>query len=575
MPSPSDLESSLTTTSDPDHVTKEQIPVSGPDTDTENEHIGLFRRPVPPRFSRKQATPRDDLEPGSEYALIHSRTPARDPDWHDPAVWDDDLVDWDSPNDPANPRNWSMKRKALVTVELGLTTMGASFASSSFSPAFRAIEEAFNISRPVATLSLSLYVLGFAFGPLAFAPLSEMYGRKISFLPAYFIFGIFLIAVATAENIQTVLLCRFFAGLMASAPISNVAGGLADMFDDKSRGLAVVLYSIAVIGGPTVGPLVGASITESYLGWRFTEYITASLIFFIFILDLFFLPETYGPILLQRKANHLRHTTGNWALHSKLDEKELTFKVIIETNLERPLRMLVTEPIILLLATYNAFVYGLLYLLFEAFPIAFEEVRGWSPVVSTLPFLAVLVGVLISAVLQASYQPYFWKQLDKAKAAGKHNNPEARLPPMILGGIFFTIGLFLFGWTSPVTYHWILPVIGATLIGAGFILIFQVGVILAIQPLLTSQNAVNYLIDAFTMHAASAQAANTFFRSLFGAGFPLFAVPMFHNLGVPWASSLLGFIAAAMIPIPLLFMIYGERLRKASRFTPVAKPVKA
>jgi DHA1 family multidrug resistance protein-like MFS transporter len=80
-----------------------------------------------------------------------------------------------------------------------------------------------------------------------------LYGRKISFLPAYLVFGIFLIGVATAENIQTVMLCRFFAGLMASAPISNVAGSLADMYDDKSRGLAVVLYSVAVIGGPTVG----------------------------------------------------------------------------------------------------------------------------------------------------------------------------------------------------------------------------------------------------------------------------------------------------------------------------------
>lgn len=111
-----------------------------------------------------------------------------------------------------------------------------------------------------------------------------------------------MIGVATAENIQTVLLCRFFAGLMASAPISNVAGSLADIYDDKSRGLAVVLYSIAVIGGPTLGPLVGAAITNSYLGWRFTydshtqiaintvslmfhsEYITSFLIFFIFAL---------------------------------------------------------------------------------------------------------------------------------------------------------------------------------------------------------------------------------------------------------------------------------------------------
>jgi MFS family permease len=73
-----------------------------------------------------------------------------------------------------------------------------------------------------------------------FAPISELYGRKISFLPAYFFFGVFLIGVATAENLQTIMLCRFFAGLMASAPISNVAGALADLWDDHDRALAVV-----------------------------------------------------------------------------------------------------------------------------------------------------------------------------------------------------------------------------------------------------------------------------------------------------------------------------------------------
>lgn len=124
---------------------------------------------------------RPDLAPGSEYHLTLSKTPTRMSDEHDPAIWPDDLVDWDSPNDPANPRyawqqlecdlqgraradmlyrNWLLRKKVIVTVQLGITTMGASFASSSFSPAFGAIEQVFGISRTVATLSLSLFVLG-------------------------------------------------------------------------------------------------------------------------------------------------------------------------------------------------------------------------------------------------------------------------------------------------------------------------------------------------------------------------------------------------------------------------------
>lgn len=221
--------------------------------------------------------------------------------------------------------------------------------------------------------------------------------------------------------------------------------------------------------------------------------------------------------------------------------------------------MLFTEPIIFSLAVYNAFVYGLLYLLFEAFPIEFQEHRGWTPVEGSLIFLAVLVGVVISGGIQASYQPIFWKQLEKAHQEGKKNNPEARLPPMMCGAILFAAGLFMFGGGSGEKKSAAISIVGAGMIGSGFILIFQ--------------NAVNYLIDAFTVHAASAQAANTFLRSLAGAGFPLFATPMFHKLGVNWASFLLGFIGVALIPIPFLFYIFGERLRGLSRYDP-NKPMK-
>jgi DHA1 family multidrug resistance protein-like MFS transporter len=210
--------------------------------------------------------------------------------------------------------------------------------------------------------------------------------------------------------------------------------------------------------------------------------------------------------------------TGNWALHTKFDEEELTGKAVLEKHLARPLVMLATEPIILSLAIYNSFVYGLLYLLFEAFPIEYQENRGWTPVQSSLVFFAVLIGVCISGVIQASYQPFFWKKLDKAHDKGKKNDPEARLPPMMLGGVLFAAGLFWFGGSSGNDKSPAIGIVGAGCIGAGFILIFQ--------------NAVNYLIDAFTIHAASAQAANTFLRSLAGAGFPLFATPMFKNLGV-------------------------------------------
>ena len=124
----------------------------------------------------------------------------------------------------------------------------------------------------------------------------------------------------------------------------------------------------------------------------------------------------------------------------------------------------------------------------------------------------------------------------------------------MMGGSFaFSAGMFIFGWTSFPHIHWIAPCIGLVLMGIGFFTIFQ--------------SALNYLIDTFQRYSASAIAANTFLRSLFAAVFPLFVHPMFRNLGVPWASSLLGFISVAMIPIPFLFYIYGPRIRKRGKFT--------
>ncbi|KAF8858003.1 MFS general substrate transporter [Acephala macrosclerotiorum] len=424
---------------------------------------------------------------------IDSRYESHEPD--DPGNWPDNIVTWHGEKDPNNPMNWPIGKKIRRTVLLGITTMGASFASSSFSPTFNQISEEFGVSTEIATLSLSLYVLGFALGHW-----------KVAFLPAYFIFGI-LIAVATAENLQTIMICRLFAGLMASAPISNTAGALADLWNDHDRAWQLLVlpgFSIAVIGGPTVGPLVGSSITGSHLGWRWTEYITAIMIFLIFAIDVFFLPETYASI--------------------------------VEKHISQPLMILITEPIILCLAIYNAFVYGLLCLLcllFEAFPIEYEQVRSWTPVQGSLVFLAVLIDV----------------KLDRAHEKCLKNDPETRLPPMMLGAILFVASLFWVGGGAAKDKSPAIGIVGAGCIGAGFILIFQ--------------NAVNYLIDAFTVHAASAQAANTFLRSLAGAGFPLFATPMFHNLGVNWASYLLGFIAVALIPILVLF--YASISDKAGR----------
>lgn len=123
-------------------------------------------------------------------------------------------------------------------------------------------------------LGLTLLLLGFGFGPLIWAPLSELYGRKPAVLVPYFIAAIFSFGTATAKDIQTVLITRFFAGFFSSAPITNTDGVLGDIWSPDQRGAAIVGYAMAVVGGPILGPIVGGAIVQSYLGWRWTELVS-------------------------------------------------------------------------------------------------------------------------------------------------------------------------------------------------------------------------------------------------------------------------------------------------------------
>ena len=299
--------------------------------------------------------------------------------------------------------------------------------------------------------------------------------------------------------------------------------------------------------------VIGAALTvKRHLGWRWTEYIEAIWVFTIFAMTAIFLPEVYAPVLLKRRAASLRKSTGNSAYWHPHEKVKLDFNSIITKHLARPLRMLFTEPMVTCIALYASFVYALLYLTLEVFPIVFAENRHYSLVVSTLPFLGLFAGVCFAVLINLANQPRYMRIVDQN---GGRPVPEGRLPPMLVGGLLFAIGLFWFGWTAGPKYPWALPTVAAGFIGAGFNVIFQ--------------QCINFLVDTYGLYAASAVSANTFLRSLLASSFPLVAKPMFHNLGVGPAMSILGGIACLALPVPLIFMRYGRKLRSMSSFAPV------
>ncbi|KAK9466138.1 major facilitator superfamily domain-containing protein [Lipomyces arxii] len=492
---------------------------------------------------RRREKPRSDLPAfggGKDYP----------PDALDQEIY---LVDFDGADDPLHPQNWSLKRKLKIMAILGFATFVVAWGSSSFAPSTVFIREVFHVGSVVSYLSISLYVFGFASGPLLWAPLSELYGRRLVILVSIFICAIFHMGVATSRDIQTVMLCRFFAGFFGASLLAVVPAAFADVFGNKSRGVAIALFSAAVFTGPIIAPPVNGFIVESYLGWRWTAYLTSIMGFASVVPVVFYMEETYAPSVLVAKAQYLRQETGNWCIRARQEESDFNFKELVEHNLSRPLRMLFQEPILFLITVYIAFIYGILYLLLEAYPIIFYEGYHMPFAVAQLPYLSVVVGQLFGGVIVLSFEPMTYR---RTMANGGRPIPEVRLLPTMIGAVLFTIGLFWLTWTGayPQNVHWLAPTFAGLFIGAGLITIFL--------------SAINYIVESYLMFAASALAANTFLRSAFGGSFPLFASIMFHNLGTQWAGTLLGCIAFILIPVPVLFYVFGKRLRKASKYAP-------
>jgi DHA1 family multidrug resistance protein-like MFS transporter len=436
----------------------------------------------------------------------------------------------------------------VQSIIFSFITFVASFSSAIFSSAIPQVSHEFHVSTEVGVLGITLYVLGFAFGPIAWGPGSELLGRKKPLVVAMFGFAIFAVAAATAKDYQTLMLSRFFSGFFAAGPLAIVPACFADMYDDSQRGIAITAFAMAVFCGPFASPFVGGFIADSHLRWRWTMYI-ASIMGWLSTFLTLFLKETYAPAILVAKAGRIRRETKNFAIHAKQEEVEVDFLELIDENFMRPVRMLFTEPIIFLITLYMSFIYGLIYLFLGAYPIVFQGVHGMNEGVGGLPFIGLIVGQLCGGIYIMIDQVQYKKKLVRNHGV---QVPEWRLPPVIVGAVAFAIGLFWFGWTGwNKSIHWLAPTFSGVITGFGILCIFL--------------QCFNYIIDTYLMFAASAIAANSLLRSFFGAGFPLFADQMFHNLGIQWAGTLLGCLATIMIPIPVVFYLWGHKVRGWSK----------
>ncbi|KAL9051393.1 MAG: hypothetical protein Q9162_006047 [Coniocarpon cinnabarinum] len=378
------------------------------------------------------------------------------------------------------------------------------------------------------TLLVSVWEVGEAVGPLLTASLSEIYGRCPIYNFVNVVFVVFSVACALSNNASMLAAFRFFNGIGDGSLALN-ASVVGDMFRQEERGLPVALMAFPPLIGPVAGPIIGGYLTDA-AGWQWAFWLSAitggvctgafGLVY----------RETYRPRLRQvheKKAQRQQH-------HQHISQSRVKSNAsFLLKDLLRPIHMLFTSKIVLLLSAYVSIVYGLNYILLTTMVEVFENVYGFSQGAAGLSYLGL--------------NRYVKHQ---SRKTGKME-PEHRLPVMLVGAILVPLGFFLYGWTAEKGVFYVVPMIGTGIVGFGFF-----ATTIPLQA---------YLVDAFGDYAASAVAATVVSRCVVAAVLPLAGPPLYDRLGLGWGNSVLGFIAVAFVPVPVLFMRYGRRLRAETK----------
>lgn len=462
------------------------------------------------------------------------------------------IVGWEGDQDPEYPPNFAPGRKWFVTGLLSTQAFMTPFASSIIAPAISYIASEFAIPDITkSAMPVSIFLLGYAVGPLFLSPLSEIYGRRIVMISSTLAFCVFLVGCALSPSIELLIFFRFMCGVGGSA--SQTIGGavIADLFPVAERGNAMSVWILGPILGPSLAPLIGGFVAET-IGWRWSNWITCTPTSVLLLVMVFIYPETRHDVLIRRKTMMLVKTLNRPDLcscYAEEGEKSAGRKTILASSLIRPLKLLFSSAIIFVISLYVAFGYGCLYLLFNTIPMVFRGSYNWSVGVSGVVYLALLLGYLIGLSAFSLLSDKTVRHMTEAN--GGIYEAEMRLPFCVYFASVLPVSFFWYGWSSDQAIHWSVPILGLVLFGIGF-----EGLWLPTQI---------YLVDAYPRYAASALAASSVMRSIIAAFLPLAGPAMYERLGVGWGNSILGFISLAMVPIPALIYKFGGRIRQKER----------
>ncbi|KAJ5203634.1 uncharacterized protein N7498_004513 [Penicillium cinerascens] len=448
--------------------------------------------------------------------------------------------------DKENPRTWPVWYKSFIVAAMSFSTTIVVVYTTMYTSGVDGIQKEFDVSsKIIVLLGLTTNLFGLAFGSVVLSSLSEIYGRRPIYLISVFLFGVLILPVALANSIEAILISRFFGGFFGGTMISSAPGSVTDVTDDQYRALALSCWSLGTMNGPVLGPIIGGFVYQ-YLGWRWINWLVL-ICSGVSLVLMSLVKETYAPALLRKRTKKLQKETGDQRWWCRFDHEETGFQVL-RTNLVRPFRMIVFEPICVFWDLYVSVVYSVLFLCFVAYPIVFEDLRGWAPGLAGLSYCGIGTGTAIAVTLEPLIRRFI--AMHPRDPITGRPAPEAAVFAVCMGSILIPIGEFWFAWTARPPIHWVCPILAGLPFGLGNGLVFIY--------------ATNYMAGSYTVYAASALAGNSIVRYGLAGVLPLAGSKIYSTLGANWAGTMLALIEVILIPIPFVFYKYGHKIRLQS-----------
>ncbi|KIW01612.1 uncharacterized protein PV09_07083 [Verruconis gallopava] len=468
-----------------------------------------------------------------------------------------------------SPFLWPDLRKRIIIWISVFATAFTAFTAGAYSPALQQMKDEWHVSTVAILCGITTFTTGFGVAPMVLAPFSEINGRKPVFIASGLLFVVCQLCCAVTRSYGGMLVARFFVGVGGSTFSTMVGGVISDIYHTAERNTPMTLFSAGALVGTGMGPFVTGFVAQ-HLHWRWMFWIQVIMDAVLMVVVIVCFKETRGSVLLSRKAKALnawyeeREKAGYYGFKMpvpgatdkfepqrirwkvKSDEERASLSRMIAISCYRPFHLLITEPVVFFFSLWVSFAWAVLYLTFAAIPLVFSTEHGFDIQQNGYVFTSISIASVIFAVI-CIYQEKIAKRYNKLPPS-----PEARLYFSCYESVLLPVGLFMFGWTSNSSVHWIAPAIAIGLATMGIFSVY-----LAVF---------NYLADTYHRYASSALAAQSCCRNIMGGVLPLVTNQMFTHLTYGPASSLLGGIGILLTFVPWVLMLWGPRIRARSKF---------